>query len=315
MEASRSTEIRVGIVSLAAIILLIVGIMLGKGLNMSVSRQTIQISLPTSGGLEAGSPVVVNGVKRGAVTDVRNADGHVVVTADVNDLSDIHADARARVTILEITGGKKVEITPGTEGAFDPARHVMAGSVAADIGSLVTDLGDVSVDVRSLVRRLDSLAGAANGLLADGTVIRDIRTMTAEGALLVTDLRQFVADNRGRLETTLRDAGSLVNEVRAVVKNNDPRLTNLLDQLDRTVGDVRSTMGKADGAIVRADSLIASLQTVVNDVRTNEGPVNKLLYDKNLARRLDSTFNQLDAVIRQIKRHGVNVNVGIGHRP
>nr|MCU0329979.1 MlaD family protein [Candidatus Kapabacteria bacterium] len=136
MEASRRIEVRVGLVSIVAIVLLVVGILLGKGVSLSGTRQIVSVQLEHSGGLENGSPVVVNGVKRGLVTEVRNEQGGVVAIAEIDGISDLREDVSARVSILEITGGKKLEITPGTRGSYRVGT-VIPGTVAADIVSLV----------------------------------------------------------------------------------------------------------------------------------------------------------------------------------
>lgn len=313
MEASRRTEIRVGLVSLVAIILLVVGILLGKGISLSGSRQMVAIHLEHSGGLENGSPVVVNGVKRGLVTEVRNENGGVVAIAEIDGINDLREDVSARVSILEITGGKKLEINPGTRGSFRVGSAI-PGTVAADIVSLVDDLGAVSGDIQSLIRRLDTISASVTGLLADGTVMANVRTITSDGALLVTDLRSFITDNRADLQRTLRNAGSLVDEIRLAVKNNEPKVASLLDDLNKTVGEANTIIKRVDASLGGVDSLVANVNGVVTDMRSNGSVANRLLYDADLGARLDSALAELNRFVKSARKSGVNVNVGIGHR-
>lgn len=314
MEVSRSTEIKVGIVSLVAILLLVGGIMIGRGVNLSVNKQVINVALPTSGGLDNGSPVVVNGVKRGMVVDVRNNGDGVIAAIEIDRVDDLHADATARVTILEITGGKKVEIFPGRTGRFDLSQP-MKGVVAPDITDLVIGIGDVSGDAKSLIRRLDTVLASLTELLADSTVVRDVRTLASNGATLVTDLRSFFQANRASLDETVASLRSLSAEVRAAVKNNEPKLTQLLDKLDRTADDASATLKRADGAIIKADTLLLAATDVLTAIRDNDGTVHRLIYDSTFVTRLDTTMRSLDLFIRQARKHGVNVNLGLGHNP
>lgn len=314
MEVTRSTEIKVGIVSLLAILLLVGGIMIGRGVNLSVNKQVINVALPTSGGLDNGSPVVVNGVKRGMVVDVRNDGNGVVAAVEIDRIDDLHADATARVTILEITGGKKVEIFPGSSGRFD-ASQPMKGIVAPDITDLVIGIGDVSGDAKSLIRRLDTVLASLTAMLADSTVVRDVRTLASNGAELVTDMKSFFRENRASLDETVASLRSLSAEVRTAVKNNEPKLTQLLDKLDRTADDASATLKRADGAIIKADTLLLAATDVLTAIRDNDGTVHRLIYDSTFVMRLDTTMRSLDAFVRMVRKHGVNVNIGVGHRP
>jgi ABC-type transporter Mla subunit MlaD len=293
--------------------LLVVGILLGKGVSLSGTRQIVSVQLEHSGGLENGSPVVVNGVKRGLVTEVRNEHGGVVAIAEIDGISDLREDVSARVSILEITGGKKLEITPGTRGSYRVGT-VIPGTVAADIVSLVDDLGSVSGDVQSLIKRLDTISASVTGLLADGMVMANVRTITSDGALLVTDLRSFVTDNKADLQRTLRNAGLLVDEIRSAVNNNEPKVASLLDDLNKTVGEANTIIKRVDATLGGVDSLVANVNGVVTDMRSNGSVANRLLYDTSLGARLDSALSELNRFVKSARKSGVNVNVGIGHR-
>jgi phospholipid/cholesterol/gamma-HCH transport system substrate-binding protein len=314
VEVSRSTEIKVGLVSIVGIALLIGGIMLGKGISFSVTTQVVKIRMANSGGVEKGSPVVIDGVRRGQVLNVHTDSGSVLVDAELDEIGDLHPDASALVTMLEITGGKKVEISSGKEpGVFD-VRKEMPGKAAADIPQLVTMLGEVSGPAMSLILRLDSITASINELLSDGKVIADLRLMTSDGAILIGDLRGIVHNNRGNIEAAIRDTRSLIIEIRTAVANNEPKLSSLLDSLASTVGRVDGTLGKADGAIVRADTLIRRLNDVVAEIQNGKGTIHGLIYDEAFFRRLDSTMMGLKTFIKNVDRKGVNVNVGIGWR-
>ncbi len=314
MDVSRSTEIRVGIVSVISIALLVIGIMLGKGISFSPTQKSVAIRLATSGGIDAGSPVVVNGVRRGTVTQVSNDNGGVLVTATLDDVSDLKSDAQALVSILEITGGKKIELTPGSAAtALNPSAEI-PGRVAADIGTLVGVLGDASGDITGLIKRLDTISMSVSDLLRDGSVVANIKTMTNDGALALTDLRVFMENNRGPLTTTVQDLKALTSELRESVHRNEPGVTRIIARTETVVKSLEGTLAKADGAITNVDTLTTRVSTMVNDLRTNKSLLHALMYDDKLFGKLDSTLISLRKVLKDFGRDGVNVNVGLGHR-
>jgi len=315
LNVSRSTEIRVGLVSIAAIALLIAGIMIGKGVSLGPNNRTLMFRMPASSGLEGGSPVVVNGVKRGRVTDVVNDKGSVLVKADIDDASDLREDASAVVTILEITGGKKIEITPGTSAKPFDINNEMPTTVAADLSGLVTSLGEVSGDAITLVRRLDTISAALTDLLRDGSFSTDVKSITSDGAVFVTDLKTWFQRNKDPLTTSVRDLREITSQLRESVNRNEPKVSQIVARTDKVLLSLEATLAKADGAIVGADSLIARINSIVQDVRTNKSLLNMLMYDDKVVGKLDTTLLSIRKVLRDLGRKGVNVNVELGHAP
>lgn len=313
MDVTRSTEIRVGIVSILSIALLIGGIMLGKGISFNPSNKQIKIRSVSSGGAEPGSPVVINGVKRGQVTSVVNENGTVLISAELDDISDLHGDASARITILEITGGKKIEVTPGSSAeAFNIAKEIPA-TVSADIGGLVATLGDVSGNAVSIVKRLDSLTGTLTDMTRDGQLAADVKTISSEGALFVKDLRSWFGANKDPLGQSIRDLRAIASQLRTSIDRNEPKVSRLIDRLDATLTSIDGTIGRADKALVNADSLVRRIDSVLIEVKLNKGLLNTMIYDEKFAERFDSTLYWIRAILQDARNKGVNVNVGLGH--
>jgi phospholipid/cholesterol/gamma-HCH transport system substrate-binding protein len=313
LDVARSTEIRVGIVSILSIALLIGGIMLGKGVSFDPSRKQITIRAESSGGVESGSPIVVNGVKRGQVTSVVNQNGTVLISAEIDDVSDLHADATARVMILEITGGKKIEIIPGTPGkSFDASKEI-PGTISADLSQLVATLGDVSGNAVSIVRRLDSLSGTLTELTRDGQLVSDVKTISSEGAVFVKDLRSWFAANKDPLGQSIRDLRAIASQLRTSIDRNEPKVSRLIDRLDATLTSIDGTLVRADKALGGADTLIRRIDSVMIEVRSNKGLINAMVYDVKFAERFDSTLYWIRAILQDARNKGVNVNVGLGH--
>lgn len=314
MDVSRKTEIRVGIVSISAILLLFIGIMLGKGISWSTNQHEVRFRLVSSGGLEPGSPIVVHGVKRGQVVSVSNHNGGVLVTGQLDDISDLHSDASAIVSILEITGGKKIEIKPGFEKTPLDASKEIPGIVAADIGSLVTSLGDVSDNAIALVKRLDTLSAALADLARDGTFVNNIKTLASDGAILVSDARAWMQANKSDLTAMVKDLRQISSTLRKTLDKNEPKISELIDHLERTLSTFDNTLTRADAAFISVDSLVVEVNTVIAEVKANKGLLNRIIYDEGLSSQLDSSLTVLKSILQQFQRDGVNVNVGLGHK-
>ncbi len=313
-EHIRSTEIRVGIVAILGVIILVIGITLGRGCSVSTSLKTVSIHFASASGIDNTAPVLVNGLRRGMVSSVKPDTSGVLIQVTMEDVSDLRADATARLTILELTGGKKIEISTG-KAAEHWNGSVLPGSSAPDFGDLMVFIGDISGDARNLLRRLDTISTSINTLLADGTFVTDVKQTMSHARVTVEQLQTILQNNRENLQTSMANLRTISDDIKRIVKDNDVPVTDLIRKLNNAATSTQSILVKADSTIERVDHLVRDVHEVVNEVRKGDGAVGKLIYDKNLAIRLDSTLSNLQIFIDQVAHHGVNVNVRLGTRP
>lgn len=310
----RSTEIKVGIIAIGAIVILIVGITLGKGINVAGDKKLIPIRFANAGGIELGAPVWINGVQRGSVMEVKPEGDSVLVRVTLDKASDLHADVGARVTILELTGGKKIEMLPGNSPTMWNGQEIKGQSVP-DFGEMLALVGDLGGDAKVLVRRLDTITASLTTLLADGTFIKGLRQTANDAGATVAALRTLIENNKGNLQASIANMRSLSEDLRTMVKDNEPAVTALIHKLDAAATTAQKIITSADSTLTRVDKLVLNVDGIVQDVRRGEGSIGKLLYDKSLAVKLDSTMSNMQIFIDQVSKHGVNVNLRLGTRP
>jgi phospholipid/cholesterol/gamma-HCH transport system substrate-binding protein len=308
-------EIKVGLVSFLAIVIFIVGITLGKSCSVSVSTTKVLMRFPSSGGLQPSSPVLVNGVKRGSVLSVINNEGSVLVTTELDDINDIKKDAVARIAILEITGGKKIEIYPGISSEKFNRTNVMHGETSADLSDLVSMLGDVSIDAKHLIKKLDTIANETSRLLGDKVVMdRLINTLKTTDEI-ATSINNLVNANKNDLQQTLLNLKTITSDLKIAIKKNEPRIDELMSKIDSTINITKGAIGNANSTITDASALIKDLRDISSEIKSAQGVAGKLLYDKELGIRLDSTLTNLGSFLKTISMYGINVNTRLGTRP
>lgn len=315
LENQRSKEIKVGIVSILGLSILFIGLMLGKGFKFGSESELITIRFPNSGGIQIGEPVVVNGVKRGSVNEIQNNNGSVIVKVRLDNFDDIKSDAEAKITILELTGGKKVEIFPGTASSKFNINDEMPGTTPPDLPELIRLVGEVSGDAVNLVRRLDTIAGQGTALLSDGKVVSDIRATLSNTVEITQSAKELISQNQKKLQDAIDNLATISKDLKNFIADNKNDLSRIIDNVDSTILSTRDLLVKVDTAVKNADILLRDANTLVNDVRNGDGFVTKLIYDKDVANRLDSTLTTLFFFLEQVKEHGVNVNLRLGSRP
>jgi phospholipid/cholesterol/gamma-HCH transport system substrate-binding protein len=139
-------------------------------------------------GLTSGSSVTFNGIKVGEVQTfaLDPEDGRKVqVVVGVNDNTPVRADSRAKIESFGLTGGKGVEISPGTPQSplleatdEDPIPTIQAARVAG--GGLFDAAPAALNSANAFIQRLDDLV-AANEAAINSTMtnVDEFTTMMA----------------------------------------------------------------------------------------------------------------------------------------
>lgn len=309
-------EVKVGVVFFFGLLILILGIYLGKGFKYTPDSELLKIIFPNSGGLQVGEPVVVNGVKRGSVMKVSNYDSKVMVFVKLDNYADLRKDATAKILLLEITGGKKVEIYPGySSEPFDIKNNILIGTTPPDLSTLVASIGEVSGDLINLVKRLDTLTYSANKFFADDMILDNIKTTLSNTTEITNSLKIVISDNQNKLQNIVNNLNMISSDLKSLMQNNNNKLDNIINNADIILENAKNLSNKLDNTLLKADSLIVNINTLINDIKNSNGVASKLIYDKNFSEQLDSTFKELLFLVNLIKEHGVNVNLRLGTRP
>jgi phospholipid/cholesterol/gamma-HCH transport system substrate-binding protein len=315
MQSDKKREFIVGLVALAGIVMLVVGVMLGENFSLSGTEKTVQFMFPNSGGMKPSAPVVVNGVERGKVSSIENNVDSVLITATLDRIDDITTNARARISILEITGGKKLEIFPGNSGSAITTDFVIRGRTAADLGDLIADVGEVSDDLKSIIKGLDTLIVNANGLLGDTLLMANLRSTMDDASETMTRINRIVTNNEAEINSSISNLAEFSEELNTAVKRQSPNIEQIIADMKQVSEKAVTLVDKADTSLEDINKISADVRAIIDDIQNNESLLNKLIYDKALAERLDTVMYNLGTFVEKIEEHGVNVNLRLGTRP
>lgn len=315
MKDHRKIELKVGLFSIIGTILLIVGLIVGRGYKVSVSMQTIKFRFPNSGGLQISSPVVVNGVKRGIVNKIQNDKGSVLVEASIDNIDDLRNDVSARISMLEVTGGKKIEVFPGiSDQKFDPNFEIH-GETSADIPELVIHLGELFDKTKILILRLDTTLASANQLIVDSRFIRNVKLSLENANQIFNTTREILEINQENIKLTLKDLRLILSNLKKDYSKYETRLDNLTAQLDQISQKTNKLLTSTDNSLRTVDSVLWQINSILSEVKNGDGIANRLIYNKEFSSQLDSALTQISELIDMIRKHGVNVNLRLGTRP
>jgi phospholipid/cholesterol/gamma-HCH transport system substrate-binding protein len=312
---SKKTEIKVGIITIISITIFIVGLVLVQNIGVGTEMKVIHFDFPNSGGIKVSDPIVVNGVERGIVTKIASKNGSVIITGEVSDLSDIHSDAYAQISILEITGGKKIEISPGKKTDNLSPEDTIKGLYVVGIPELLSDASSIARDLKMLINRLDTTAASLNLLLGDKEFIGDIRTTVVASKEAMTTINKLLQNNKSDLVSTIKNIKYASQTLKELVQRSEPKADSLLDNLDKVISSTDNLIGRSGNITDNVNLLIKNFNDIATEIKEGNSVVNTMLYDKKFNDEFRKSFDNLGKFVDMIKKYGVNVNVRIGTKP
>lgn len=289
--SSRRSEIQVGLAVLVSLILLIGGILWGKGIRMAVSRYSIRVSFENIGGLEPGSNVLANGVIAGRVTGIELEDGKVYVKANVDKNVVLYSDAKFTVESPTLMAGRVLSILPGSK--VPPLTDVQAlvGTEPFGVSEAMTIMQDMAGSFKTTLKEMNALLTSMNAVAGDSAFQKSIINVANNADEVSKISADMLRNNRVQLEQTL-------DQLSATIASAERLTTKAAARIDTTFNAV-------DAALVEVTSLAASLREITVKMNDGSSTMGRLFTDDELYTRLNTTLADVDSLVVSIRKNGL----------
>ncbi len=294
MDAKRS-EIRVGIAVLISLVILIGGIMWGKGFSLRAKRYVIEVMFDNVGGLEPGANVLANGVVKGRVKRILLQEGKVTVVASVDKTVTIYSDYKITVESPTVMAGKALSINPGEKLPPADITRPLSGVSSLGMTEAVETFQVISTDLQVVMRDLDTLLVNLNRVAADSMTRYNITNTLSEINELARQTNSWVKANSAGMTSAVKQLDATLNAAREMVQSGDSPLNR--------------TLVSADSAAQRLSALSGSLQNLVGKLNGGEGSAGKLINDDEFYFKLNHMISEVDSLARSIRTKGMKQRI------
>jgi phospholipid/cholesterol/gamma-HCH transport system substrate-binding protein len=286
--ASRNTEIWVGITVLLALGLVIWSVTFLREVRLARTTQHWLARFPEVGGLATDDPITVNGVKKGAVKEIRLGKGAVIVDFLLERDITLSTESRVYVRNVGLMGEKFIAIDLGDGGRpLAPARDTVTGVYESGIPEVVSQM---AVALRSL----DQLSTSVDRVILLAEENNTLRHSLANFEAASRELRLSISSTRGDFQAGARDFRAAAEAGRRIAESNETRVARAFD-------DVSESSARLDSALVRADSLAAVLERVARKIDTGNSTAAKLVNERQLYDDLRASAREFQALARDIR--------------
>jgi phospholipid/cholesterol/gamma-HCH transport system substrate-binding protein len=286
---SKSVELRVGMVVLAALAILILGLIWVKGIRFDQTRYRYSVIFPNVGALEVGDPVSVSGVPKGKVEKIELSSGDVLVSFNLTADVVLRKDAEFTVMNVGLMGERFIAVKTGYSDTLLDLSRSVRGQYDTGIPEVMGQMSEMISQVRCLAENLQAAVGTRSSQDALIQIIRNLKQ--------ITDKTNALLDrNQDKLDRTLEDLSYTSSELKKMVRENKGKL-------ESTVDNFNSASEKLDNITTTLDSLSTSLKNLSFKIEGGEGALGQLLNDTTLYEQIKKTTQNVDSLISDIKKH------------
>lgn len=288
-----SKEVKVGILTVAAITMFIFGYSFLKGRNLLKNDRIFYAVYENVEGLAKSAPVTINGLKVGNIDDIDFLDssGRLLVTFHVDESFSFSAQSTASVYSTSLIGGKALAILPDFKSASkrlaksgDTLRSAVDNGIQ---GKVMDEFVPLKIKIESMVVSADSVMNDLHKVLSPTN-------------------RRSIESSLVAMNNTLREVQNLTASANGLISANKASLDRTMANVDKASANfvtISDELAKVEiAAIVKElEQSIAKFNVVLNDVSSGKGSLGKLMTDDKLYDNLERTTRQAEMLLQDMK--------------
>ncbi len=248
-------------------------------------------------GLTPGADVDIAGVQVGKVSAITLKGDKAEVKMIIKKGIQLGQDAVARIRTHGLMGDKFVSILPGdpTKGTIPPGGKIAKTVPIVDIDQLLSNLGDVAKDLKSVMGTFQRVLGGEKGEKSVQNIITNFEEFSA-------NINKLVKDNSDRITAIVKNFEQFSSELAKIDKKANALLDNLVT-VSQNLKKGKGTIGK----LLVSDELYDKLKEAVEGfhqmsvkLNSNEGTLGKLINDPTLYDDAKKTLTNLKEITAKI---------------
>ena len=281
-------------------------------------------------GLNVGAPVVLRGVKIGAVSDIQMHFDYAtkaitilvytefekgrIVTANVyEELAKTLGDQTQYTVMRELIGRglrAQLEMQSIVTGQLQIALDFHPGKAAVykGIDTTVQEIPTIPTPLQQLTRKLESLpveeifdkVNLAMDGIAKLVQSPELRESVANLNATLKDVQSLVSNVGAQVKPLSAGLSETIRDTQKLIKNADSQVTSLGTNLNETIGDGRQLIRNIDGSV---DSLKGNLQVTLTAAASALKQAERSLHELESTTREDSSLMyRLTETLREVEK-------------
>ena len=301
MNDQRKTEIRVGITVIIGILLFLWILGWAKNFSLVSNEKETTVIFKNVAGLEIGDNVTISGVRKGFVKDMQIKGDDVYVTLSLDKDVKLSNDASFSVAMLDLMGGKRIEIYPGTSSEPFNFNEIHNGKFMSDIPYVMNMAGNMQKDIAGSLKDIKITLSSLNSYLTDDKLHKDVKNSVSNLSEITEKLNLILNENREDIRKLIENSNALTGDAKKMINENKD--------------NIASSLGSLKDVLQKTDTLLTKINSFTVETTEKRNNLGKLIYDKEFYGDLNKSLHQLNnltkILIKQLQDEGVKVDAHI----
>ncbi|PID59550.1 MAG: ABC transporter substrate-binding protein [Ignavibacteriae bacterium] len=301
MNKEKITEIKVGATVIIAIIIFIFIYGWANNYSFSSEKNKLLIQFPSVAGLELGDIATINGVKKGYVTLIKTNNNTVLVEVEFNSNVELNEDADFQIMMLDLMGGKKIEIYPGVSQQPINFSEIQSGKFAGDVATAMAALSSVQSDLIAVIEDLRKTLTIVNKVVSEDDFINNFKNTVLKLDNITQNLSEIIVDNKGNFRESIKNIKNITENTYKFLSKN----SNVID----------SSFTNLNFTLSESKQLFSKINKLVSEIENKENNIGKIIYDKELVNDLKISLTQLKklttTINKQLNSEGLKVKADV----
>ena len=308
-------EFKIGFFAIVSIIALVFGVNYLKGINILNSNRDFFAVYENIGGLQLGSPVLVNGYKVGLVSNIyllTKQNQNLLVTISLDKEFDISINTVCKIVNQDLMGTKGIALLLGNSKELITTGDTLISGIEGTLQD------EVNAQILPLKNKAEELIGSIDSVMMIVT------------AVLNKDTRENLRNSLSSLDKTFELMAHTMVKVDSMVDINDERISKVVKNLESITSNLESSNGEIKNILTNfsllSDSLAnADISTVLQNIseittkiNNGEGSIGLFLKDDKIYANFEKSTRELASLLEDIKKNPsryVNFSIIGGGKP
>ncbi|VXD19928.1 MlaD family protein [Marinoscillum sp. 108] len=289
-----SKEFKVGLIALVTGVLLYYGFNFLKGIDFFSPTHKYYAVYDNVDGLNKSNPVIINGLTVGRVSRIRllqNQGNLILVELDIDETITLGDSTVASLMNTDFLGSKGIVLTVGPLNNPIQPGDTLTSYVDKGLNEILASAEPVASNLNTTITRVNEiLIGLKGSGEKINATIEEVRKTTVS-------VNEIISENQAELAVIMTRTAILIQTLNTKLDKIDPILVKtggVLDSLSNL--EINQTLASIRGAV-------DNLNVTINEIKSEEGTLGKLISDDSLYNNINQTMTDLDKLILHMDQY------------
>lgn len=305
-------EVRTAVVAILTILLFIWMAYFIKGKNLFTKEHTYYAIYKSTGGTFVSSPVVLNGLKVGRISDigfVSEADKRIMIHFTVSSKVPMPINTIASIEALGLLSGTGIVLYLGNSTEYKKDGDEFISKSTPD---LLSQLVPIKNKAELMLESFDSLLISLNQVLSQDN-IGHLSTSFAALSNSLENIEAISNSTKGLLDQEKKNLADLISSFASVsrnLNNNSAKINNIISNISNISDTI--ALSNLSSTFLKLNTTVSDMSVIMHNIKQGNGSIGNLLYNDSLYLNVQNASNQLNLLLEDFRlnpKRYVNISV------